>query len=64
MLSLWGNVYNPGVAQDTQTLKAAVKGGNFPKQEKQKLTKAISKVEKQEEKAKQPALDLRAMYGN
>ena len=63
--SLYGNVYcPPGEIADTQVLREVVKGGNLKKQEKAKITKVIAKIEKQEEKAKQPAVDLRAMYGN
>ena len=63
--SLFGNVYcSPGEIADTQVLREAVKGDNFKKEEKAKITKVIAKVEKEEEKAKQPAVDLRAMYGN
>ena len=64
MLSLYGNVYSPSAPADTATLKQVVKGGNLAKPEKAKITKAINKIEKEEEKQKQPALDLRAMYGN
>ena len=64
MLSLYGNVYTSGITADPAVLRDVVKGGNFKKEEKAKITKVIAKVEKQEEKAKQPAVDLRAMYGN
>lgn len=64
MLSLHGNVYSHAAPQDTRVLRQIVKGGSLPKVEKQKLTKAITKIEKEEEKQKQPARDLRAMYGN
>ena len=63
--SLFGNVYcPPGEIADIQVLREVVKGGNLKKEEKAKITKAINKVEKEEEKNKQPAVDLRAMYGN
>ena len=64
MLSLFGNIYSGGHINDTTVLREAIKGGNYSKQEKHKMTKIINKVEKEEEKLKQPALDLRAMYGN
>ena len=63
--SLYGNVYcPPGEIADTQVLREAVKGGNFKKEEKAKIIKVIAKVEKEEQKAKQPAVDLRAVYGS
>jgi len=63
--SLYGNVYcPPGEIVDTQVLREVVKGGGLKKEEKTKITKVITKIEKQEENAKQPAVDLRAMYGN
>jgi hypothetical protein len=34
------------------------------KKQKTEITKAIKSIEKEEEKNKQPAVDLRAMYGN
>ena len=64
MLSLHGNVFSPGQIHDTTVLKEVVKVGNFDKQEKAKMTKAINKIEKLKEEQKQPAVDLRAMYGN
>ena len=64
MLSLYGNIYNSEITADPVVLREAVKGGNLKKEDKAKITKAINKVEKEEEKAKMPALDLRAMYGN
>ena len=64
MLSLHGNVYTSGITADPAVLKQIVRGGNFDKQDKAKIVKAIAKVEKEEEKAKMPALDLRAMYGH
>ena len=64
MLSLYGNVYTSGNTADPAVLRDAVKGGNLKKEDKAKITKAIAKVEKEEEKAKMPALNLRAMYGN
>jgi hypothetical protein len=64
MLSLYGNVYTSGHTADPAVLKQVVRNGNLEKQDKAKITKLINKVEKEEEKAKMPALDLRAMYGN
>ena len=64
MLSLYGNVYTSGHTADPAVLKQVVRSGNLEKQDKAKITKLINKVEKEEEKAKMPALDLRAMYGN
>ena len=64
MFSLSGNIFSGAQINDTTVLREAIKGGNYSKQEKHKMTKIINKVEKEEEKAKQPALDLRAMYGN
>ena len=64
MLSLYGNVYTSGNTADPAVLREVVKGGNLKKEDKAKITKAINKIEKEEEKAKMPALDLRAMYGN
>ena len=64
MLSLYGNVFSSAHIHDTTVLKEVVKGGNFDKKEKAKISKVINKIEKEEEKSKQPALDLRAMYGN
>ena len=64
MLSLYGNIYTSGITADPAVLRDIVKGSNFKKEEKSKITKVLAKVEKQEEKAKQPAVDLRAMYGN
>ena len=63
--SLFGNVYcSPGEIADTQVLREVVKGGNLEKKQKTEITKAIKSIEKEEEKNKQPAVDLRAMYGN
>jgi hypothetical protein len=63
--SLFGNVYcSPGEIADTQVLREVVKGGNLGKKQKTEITKAIKSIEKEEEKNKQPAVDLRAMYGN
>ena len=64
MLSLHGNVHTSGITADPAVPKQIARGGNFDKQDKAKIVKAIAKVEKEEEKAKMPALDLRAMYGN
>ena len=64
MLSLYGNIYTSGNTADPAVLRDAVKGGNLKKEDKAKITKLINKVEKEEEKAKMPALSLRAMYGN
>ena len=64
MLSLYGNVYTSGITADPAVLREVVKGGNLKKKDKAKIVKAIAKVEKEEEKAKMPAVDLRAMYGN
>jgi len=64
MLSLYGNVYTSGITADPAVLREVVKGGNLKKKDKDKIVKAIAKVEKEEEKAKMPAVDLRAMYGN
>jgi hypothetical protein len=64
MLSLYGNIYTSGNTADPAVLREVVKGGNLKKEDKTKITKAIKKIEKEEEKAKMPALDLRAMYGN
>ena len=63
-LSLRGNVWAPDILHDTKVLKEVVKGGNLPKQQKKKASQIINRIEKQEEDAKKPALDLRAMYGN
>ena len=38
--------------------------GNLEKQDKAKIVKAIVAAEKADEKAKMPAVNLRAMYGN
>ena len=63
--SLFDNVYcSPGEIADTQVLREVVKGGNLGKKQKTEITKAIKSIEKEEEKNKQPAVDLRAMYGN
>ena len=60
MLSLHGNVHTSGITAGPAVLKQIVRGGNFDKQDKAKIVKAIAKVEKEEEKAKKcPALDLR-----
>ena len=64
MLSLYGNIYTSEITADPAVLREVVKGGNLKKEEKAKITKLINKVEKEEEKAKMPALSLRAMYGN
>ena len=64
MLSLYGNVYTSGNSADPAVLRDAVKGGNLKKEDKTKITKLINKVEKEDQKAKLPALSLRAMYGN
>ena len=64
MLSLYGNIYNSEITADPVVLREAVKGGNLKKEDMAKITKLISKVEKEEEKAKMQALSLRAMYGN
>ena len=64
MLSLYGNVYTSGHTADPAVLKQVVRSGNLEKQDKAKIVKAIVTAEKAEEKAKMPALDLRAMYGN
>ena len=64
MLSLHGNVFSPDIRYDTHTIKQAIKGGSIEKKEKTRLTSVIQKIEKQEAKQKQPAKDLRAMYGN
>ena len=64
MLSLYGNVYTSGNSADPVVLREAVKGGNLKKEDKTKITKLLNKVEQEEEKAKLPALSLRAMYGN
>ena len=63
MLSLYGNIYSE-ITADPAVLREVVKGGNLKKEDKAKITKAINKVVKEEEKASLPALDLRAMYGN
>ena len=64
MLPLHGNVFTTGHTADPAVLKQAVRSGNLEKQDKAKIVKAIVAVEKAEEKAKMPALELRAMYGN
>ena len=64
MLSLYGNVYTSGITADPAVLKQVVRSGNLEKEDKAKIVKAITKVEKAEEKAKMSAVDLRAMYGN
>ena len=64
MLSLYGNVYTSGHTADPAVLKQVVRSGNLEKQDKAKIVKAIVAAEKADEKAKLPALDLRAMYGN
>ena len=64
MLSLYGNIYTSGNTADPAMLREVVKGGDLKKEDKAKITKAINKIEKEEEKAKMPAVSLRAMYGN
>ena len=64
MLSLYGHIYTSGHTADPAVLKQVVRSGNLEKQDKAKIVKAIVAAEKAEEKAKMPALDLRAMYGN
>ena len=64
MLSLYGNIYTSGITADPAVLREVVRGGNLKKEDMAQITKAIAKVEKEEEKAKMPALSLRAMYGN
>ena len=64
MLPLYGNIYTSGITADPAVLREVVKGGNLKKEDKAKITKAINKVEKEEEKAQLPAVNLRAMYGN
>ena len=64
MLSLYGNNYTSEITADPAVLREVVKGGNLKKEDKAKVTRAINKVEKEEEKAKMPAVNLRAMYGN
>ena len=64
MLSLYGNIYNSEITADPAVLREVAKGGNLKKEDKAKITKAINKVEKEEEKAQLPAVNLRAMYGN
>ena len=64
MLSLRGNVFSAEINHDTRTIKQAIKGGNLEKKEKKRLTTVIQKIEKEEKIQKQPARDLRAMYGN
>ena len=64
MLSLYGNIYTSEITADPAVLREVVKGGNLKKEDKAKITRAINKVEKEEEKAKMPAVNLRAMYGN
>ena len=63
-LSLRGNVYAPDIGHSTQVLKEVVKGGNLPEEQKKKASQIIQKIEKKEENAKKPTLDLRGMYGN
>ena len=57
MLSLYGNIYTSGITADPAVLREVVQGGNLEKEDKAKITKAINKVEKEEEKAKMPAVD-------
>ena len=64
MLSLYGNVYTSEITADPAVLREVVKGGNLKKEEKAKITKLINKAEKEDEKTKLPAVNLRAMYGN
>ena len=64
MLPLYGNIYTSEITADPAVLREVVEGGNLKKEEKAKITRAINKVEKEEEKAKMPAVNLRAMYGN
>ena len=64
MLSLRGNGFSPEISHDTRTIKQAKKGGNIEKKEKKRLTNVVQKIEQEEKKQKQPARDLRAMYGN
>jgi hypothetical protein len=64
MLSLYGNVYTSGHTADPAVLKQVVRSGNLEKQDKAKIVKAIVAAEKADEKAKMPAVNLRAMYGN
>jgi hypothetical protein len=64
MLSPHGNVYTSGNTADPAVLKQVVRSGNLAKDERARIVKAIVAVEKAEAKAKQPAQDLRAMYGN
>ena len=61
---LRGNIYSPDVSTDTQVLREVIKGGNLPAKEKKKAERLVKSIEKEEEKEKKPALDLRAMYGN
>jgi len=63
MLSLYGNIYSE-ITADPAVLREVVKGGNLKKEEKEKITKLINNVEKEDEKTKLPAVNLRAMYGN
>jgi len=64
MLSLYGNIYTSGNTADPAVLREVVKGGNLKKEDKAKIVKAIVAAEKADEKAKMPAVNLRAMYGN
>ena len=64
MLSLHGNVYTTGHTADPAVLKQVIRSGNLGEKDKAKIVKAIVVVEKAKEKAKIPALNLRAMYGN
>ena len=61
---LRGNIYSPDVSTDTQVLREVIKGGNLAPKEKKKAERLVKSIEKEEEKEKKPALDLRAMYGN
>ena len=61
---LRGNIYSPEIGTDTQVLRQVIKGGNLPAAQKKKAQQLVKSIEKEEESAKKPALDLRAMYGN
>lgn len=63
-VSLYGNVFSSVDMTNTTVLREVAKSGNLKQAEKTKIVRAIDKLEKEDEKSKQPALTLRAMYGN
>ena len=63
-VSLYGNVFSSVDMTNVTVLREVAKSGNLKQAEKNKIVRAIDKLEKEDEKSKQPALTLRAMYGN